>query len=185
MGWGHGVEAGGGIPVIRERSLRLWSALLIACMAGPAGGETQRNVALADEASFLLLETGDPNPPWKTVGRPRVPGYPSALLGSLEQVREEACLTIGYIVRGDGTVSDARVLAATHTSRSAMTRRAFESQALKAVKRWRYEPGPGNADRVPAVAQATVDFSIMGSPNLRSGCQVLETDALIQEMGLR
>lgn len=181
MRWGQGVGAGGGVPVIRVPGLRLWGVVLIACMAGPATGEARSSAALTDAVQVLVFDPLQPDP-WEPVGgKPLVPAYPHELLES----REEACLTVGYVIRSDGSVSDARILASTHSSRSPMTRRRFESEALKTVKRWRHKPGPDNVGRLPAVAQKAVEFSIVGSASLRSGCSFLETDALLEEMGLR
>jgi len=66
------------------------------------------------------------------------------------------CVTIGYIIDSDGRTSNHRAITAYPSN-------GFNQSGIKAAKRFRYQPAPGNPSSMPVYTINTFTYEITGA----------------------
>ncbi len=109
------------------------------------------NTVMASEDELLVVAPADLNQYW-TVTKRKAPTYPRT------QLRQgiEGCVTLGFIIEANGKVSSPKVIAAEPG-------RVFAAAAIKAIKRWRFEPSGSNASATPVYTTQTLNFDVAGN----------------------
>ncbi|MEM9303142.1 MAG: energy transducer TonB [Pseudomonadota bacterium] len=84
------------------------------------------------------------------------PDYPrsAALRGTV------GCAVVQFVVEADGRTSSHRVLFSEPP-------KVFDREAVDALKRWRFEPGPDNPDGQAALLTQTLNFELVGRERVR------------------
>jgi protein TonB len=67
----------------------------------------------------------------------------------------EGVVEVAFVVTADGKVENARVEGSSHP--------AFETPALNAVRKWKFEPGVRAGQRVPRKVRITIRFPSSGA----------------------
>ena len=85
----------------------------------------------------------------------------------VEGTPQHACVSLGFIVESDGTTS-------THQVLRSKPKGALDAGALKAIKEWRFKPGPKNPNRYPMYTTAIFNagFANKAQQSTRIGCLV-------------
>lgn len=86
----------------------------------------------------------------------RAPRYPIGL----GQDQESGCVAMGFTIRPDGVPTDFHVLQFAANKPSREVQWKFAASAIQALSRWRYEPGPENAQRLPGYAVNVSSFRL-------------------------
>lgn len=77
-----------------------------------------------------------------------MPQYPP----ELQRNKIEGTVRVTFIVRKDGSVTDPRILNSSNP--------AFEEPTLRAVRRWRFEPGEKDGEKVSCRVNINIPFNI-------------------------
>lgn len=134
-------------------------------------------VAWADDRRLTVVTEGDALGVWRPVAETiAVPAYP----GIVADKSEDACVSIGYLIKPDGSTSDFAVLAAWSSKTDGLEPTdphflPFSQNALAAVQRWRFEADGGSAARRRQVfTAATFAFSTTGADvaALKDRCRI-------------
>lgn len=117
-------------------------------VSGLAGGDfTMPSYDLGGDLNELIYEisqlTVAPRPVAQTP-----PQYPP----ELQRNKIEGSVRLTFVVRSDGSVTDPRVINSTNP--------AFEEPTLRAVRRWRFEPGEKDGKKVNSRVNITIPFNI-------------------------
>ena len=150
-----------------------WTRPLIgACCA------TVATFSLAADRLSILSE-GDAGQYWRPVAETMaMPGYPSIIADKSEDV----CISVGYLLKQDGTTSDFALLNAWSSadeSAKPSDKRflAFAQNSLAAVQRWHFTSTAGaSAKTQPIYTAASFAFSTRATDaaQLRGRCQVAD-----------
>jgi hypothetical protein len=128
-------------------------ALAIACTGAVAG------------EGLSILNEGDLGSFWRPMDETMaMPAYP----GIVADKSEDVCVSVGYLLKEDGSTSDFAVLSAwgSKTDKAKPTDPhflPFAQNALAAVQRWRYQAAAGSAKVRPIYTAATFAFSTSGA----------------------
>lgn len=116
---------------------------------------TASSTVTASEDELLVVAPADLNQYW-TVTKRKAPTFPRT------QLRQgiEGCVTLGFIIEANGKVSSPKVIAAEPG-------RVFAAAAIKAIKRWRFEPSGSNASATPVYTTQTLNFEVAGNGSER------------------
>lgn len=156
------------------------AALLMAVSATPVAA--QEDPGIADNEA-LVVEKGDEGRYWSrdvSASDGLAPRYPrNAVLA-----RATGCVNIGFIIQPDGTTTGYRVLIGKSSIFGGRQQSAVISQFAKAtvdmIKQWRFQPGPGNPDRLRGFASTFADFSIGTGSGLGSECVIDDLGAFMR-----
>jgi protein TonB len=73
-------------------------------------------------------------------------------------IRLQGTVTMLVVVLADGTVGDVTV------TKSLDTRYGLDTQAIAAVKEWRFRPGTRNGEPVAVQVMVEMEFNLRGGP---------------------
>jgi hypothetical protein len=152
----------------------------------PLIGAFCASVAAASLASdkLTILSEGEAAQYWRPVPETMaMPGYPSIIADKSEDV----CISVGYLLKEDGTTSDFSLLNAWSSgdaSAKPSDKRflAFAQNSLAAVQRWHFSSTAGPGARTQQVyTAASFAFSTRGTDagQLRGQCQVRDLPGFI------
>ncbi|MBL9147735.1 MAG: energy transducer TonB [Phycisphaerae bacterium] len=113
---------------------------------GRIGGTGREGSTLQEkfEDAFEMAEMDQrPRPVFQAA-----PTYPSEMRGK----KQEALVTVIFVVDEEGKVQNARVERASHP--------AFEAPALSAVRKWKFEPGMRGGERVSCRMRVPIRFPV-------------------------
>ena len=139
--------------------------------------------ALATDGLTILNE-GDTGMLWRPVAETQaMPAYP----GVIQDKSEDVCVSIGYMLREDGTTSDFAVLDAWGSKAEGAKPTSdhflrYSQNALAAVQRWRFQSLAGATAKLrPVYTSATFAFSTVGTnpEALKSRCRVKDLEGFI------
>jgi hypothetical protein len=142
-------------------------------------------VAVAEERLTILNE-GDTASLWRPVAETiAMPAYP----GVVTDKSEDVCVSVGYLLKEDGSTSDYAVLDAwgSKTDRAKPTDPhflPFSQNALAAVQRWRFESIAGSSAKLrPVYTSATFGFTTTGAPveDLKGRCRIADLPSFIKK----
>lgn len=114
---------------------------------------------------LTILNEGDLGSFWRPMDETMaMPAYP----GIVADKSEDVCVSVGYLLKEDGSTSDFAVLSAwgSKTDKAKPTDQhflPFAQNALAAVQRWRYQSAAGTAKVRPIYTAATFAFSTSGA----------------------
>ncbi len=133
------------------------SQLELALNPGTGGGDgggdfevklfTTMNKRVADEESDALCTMTDLDQPPRPVYQ-TPPEYPA----ELKQKKIQGSVLILFVVDRQGRVMDPKVQKSTHP--------AFEGPAMRAIRRWRFEPGSRNGSPVQFKMRIPITFAL-------------------------
>ncbi len=133
-------------PRIRRNAASALFAYFLAQFSAPSPLQ-------ADDTAPTSLESGTEAQPIHRVN-PRYPGSEAAKGG-------EGWVEVSFVVKKDGTVGDTII-------DNSSGRRAFEKEALRAVRKWRYEPATMNGEPIERChTKVRIIFSIEGQKGAR------------------
>lgn len=117
-------------------------------VSGLAGGDfTVPTYDLAQEIEELVFEMKDltvrPRPIFQ--GEPQYPP-------ELKRNRIEGEVRLEFVIGKDGSVRDIRILKSSNP--------AFEEPTIRAVRKWRFEPGERSGEKVASRARISIPFTV-------------------------
>lgn len=157
-------------------AVRARTALFLAltALAGAATAET----------GLTILNEGDIAGLWRPVGDSvPMPAYP----GIVTDKSEDVCVSVGYLLKEDGTTSDFALLGAwgSKAEKAKPTDphfTPFAQNSLAAVQRWRYQSVAGATAKLkPVYTAATFGFSTTGAnlEALKGRCRIADLRGFI------
>lgn len=158
------------------------AVFLIAFLALPAAAQDNAGIA-SDEA--LLVEEDDAGRYWgkqTESATSQAPQYPreAAIAGA------SGCVNIGFIIQPDGTTTGYRRLIGRSSFHAGGQHAAVLSQFTRStiamLKKWRYQPGPDNPDRLRGFASLHAAFSLdaIGGHEWTDACRIRKLGEFIQ-----
>ena len=156
------------------------ATLLIAALLASAS-------ARAADRRLTIVTEGEALGAWRPVAETiALPAYP----GIVADKSEDACVSIGYLIKADGSTSDFAVLAAWSSKADGFTPTdprflPFSRNALAAVQRWRFETDGGAGARGRQVfSAATFAFSTTGADMgaLKDRCRIADLKEFISKL---
>lgn len=151
---------------------------LLSPSLAPALALVLAGTAVAQDRLTIVNE-GDTASLWRAVAESyAMPAYP----GIVTDKSEDVCVSVGYMLKEDGTTSDFAVL----KSWGSKTEKAkptdphflpFAQNALAAVQRWRFESVAGSTVKLrPVYTAATFAFSTTGADpeGLKGRCRIAD-----------
>lgn len=141
--------------------------------------------ALAAEDRLTILNEGDLGSFWRPMDETMaMPAYP----GIVADKSEDVCVSVGYLLKEDGSTSDFAVLNAwgSKTDKAKPTDPhflPFAQNSLAAVQRWRYQAVAGGAKVRPIYTSATFAFSTSGADAgaLKGKCRIADLRQFITD----
>lgn len=139
--------------------------------------------AVADDRLTILNE-GDTASLWRPVAETlAMPAYP----GVVADKSEDVCVSVGYLLKEDGSTSDFAILNAwgSKTDKAKPTDPhflPFSQNALAAVQRWRYQNIAGASAKLrPVYTAATFAFSTSGADvdGVKARCRIGDLQGFI------
>ena len=111
-----------------------------------------------------------------------VPAYPPAFVDRKDQV----CVSVGYVVKPDGTTSDFTLLKAWNSASGDDEPvegywMAFASAAGDALSQWQFQPRPEVKKATPVFTAGTFVFGATG-PDLRAHCRIANLSAHLRDL---
>jgi hypothetical protein len=140
--------------------------------------------AFAAEDRLTILDEGDIGNFWRPMDETMaMPAYP----GIVADKTEDVCVSVGYLLKEDGSTSDFAVLKA-WGSKAEKAKPTdphflpFSQNALAAVQRWRFQSAGGAKIR-PIYTAATFAFSTSGADpaGLKARCRIDDLRQFITE----
>lgn len=107
--------------------------------------------AAAQNDSVLYVPSNQLSEYWQ-VSKPVKPKYPRGPDNSIE----EACVVVAYIIESTGRTSTERAIAAYPSER-------FAESAIKAIRKFKFEPGEANPHRTPVYTSTMITFQLSRS----------------------
>ena len=141
--------------------------------------------AFAAEDRLTILNEGDISSFWRPMDETMaMPAYP----GIVADKSEDVCVSVGYLLKEDGSTSDFAVLSAwgSKTDKTKPTDPhflPFAQNALAAVQRWRYQSASGTARIRPIFTAATFAFSTSGADptGVKGRCRIADLRQFITD----
>ena len=132
--------------------------------------------ALAAEDRLTILNEGDLGSFWRPVDETMaMPAYP----GIVADKSEDVCVSVGYLLKEDGSTSDFAVLGAWGSKAGTVKPTdphvlPFAQNSLAAVQRWRYQAVASGAKIRPIYTAATFAFTTSGTDaaGLKGKCRI-------------
>lgn len=141
--------------------------------------------ALAAQDRLTILNEGDLGSFWRPMDETMaMPAYP----GIVADKSEDVCVSVGYLLKEDGSTSDFAVLSAwgSKTDKAKPTDPhflPFAQNALAAVQRWRYQSASSSAKVRPIYTAATFAFSTSGADptGVKGRCRIADLRQFITD----
>ncbi|GLR69302.1 energy transducer TonB [Agaribacter marinus] len=129
------------------------SAALSACQSTDlsTSNKSERAVTPID---LTQADEYDAFTPYWTLVKRYDPRYPTraALKG------HSGCATLRYTIGSDGKAHSIKAI-------KSYPRNVFDSRAIKAMRKWRWEPTDSNLEKAPVLAEVQLDFSLEKTKN--------------------
>lgn len=117
-------------------------------VSGLVGGDfSMPTYDIGNEVQEMIFSLKDLTTPPKPIFREE-PVYPL----EMKRAGINGNVTLLFVIRSDGTTSDIRVLDSTND--------AFEEPAIRAVRRWKFEPGEKDGKKVNTRVKQPIPFNV-------------------------
>lgn len=159
-----------------SRHIRLLSSTLAAALVLAGAATAQDRLSIVNEGETASL--------WRAVAETHaMPAYP----GIVADKSEDVCVSVGYMLKEDGSTSDFAVLKAwgSKTEKAKPTDPhflPFSQNALAAVQRWRFASVAGATAKLrPVYTSATFAFTTTGADadSLKGRCRIDDLSGFI------
>lgn len=130
--------------------------------------------ASAEEKKIPIIDEGGIGKNWGIAAGTALaaPAYPAEYVAK----KDEVCMTVGYLLNADGSVSDFGVLNSWSSNEPRRNKtqywQAFASAASAALAQWHFLPKPGIANPQPVYTAATFLFAPTSVDALKQHCAI-------------
>jgi len=123
------------------------------------------------DGRILVPSPDEPGVFWVPMGGYTPPHYPRPAFEKSEQ----GCVVVGMVVGSDGKPDQFRIMKS-RSNRRGSAAKVLEDAAVYGASQWRFSPGPDNLQRMPALLQIPITFSIDSAKGVDCGIMDIRSE---------